>query len=352
MKTRKNNQFIIASFAILFALTACSSDENTGLTIEDEIPVSITHLTVGSENTMIEGTGMFSTDDETLLSFKNGGVIERIYVKEGDMVKKGQLLASLNMTELNAKAEQVKAAMAKAERDFKRAEKLYKDSVATLEQFQNAKTQLDVLEQDWNTLQFNLRYSQIYANANGYILLKLANEGQIIGPGMPVFQMNGAGKGNWLVKVGVSDYQWASIHVNDSALITTDAFPDELHARVIRKSEGIDPNLGTFTVYVQPFEVGKLPIASGMFAKVKMFGKSPETWAIPYSSLLDGDRGKGYVFVTNDQKTVERVQVTVSSMQKDFVLISSGLENFKYLVVSGSPYLREHSTIKVVTKNH
>ncbi|MBW7869088.1 MAG: efflux RND transporter periplasmic adaptor subunit [Brumimicrobium sp.] len=333
--------------SILLVFSSCKGKEKNDAHIGNTIPVTILPLEKSKEKTTIEATGLFSTDDETLLSFKNGGIIERIYVKEGDFVKKGQLLASLNMTELMAKAEQVKAAIQKAERDYNRAEKLYKDSVATLEQFQNAKTQLDVIEQDWNTLQFNLRYSEIRANSDGYILIKLANEGQIIGPGMPVFQMNGAGAGNWLVKVGVSDYQWANIHLKDSATISTDAFPDILIASVIRKAEGLDYQSGTFTVHVQPTKKPTVPLASGMFAKVKIYGETNETWKIPYSALIDGDRDKGYVFITEDKKTVSKVEVKIASLQAEYALISSGLENHKFLVVSGSPYLRANSMIEV-----
>src|SRR5690554_8160315 len=195
MKHSILSSFNFFTFLSFLALASCKSEKDVGLIVEEEIPVYITSITKSKADVVVEATGMFTTDDETLLSFKNGGIIERIYVKEGDFVKKGQMLASLNRTEINAKAEQLKAALAKAERDYQRAEQLYKDSVATLEQFQNAKTGLDVIEQDWNTLQFNLRYSQIYANTDGYILLKLSQEGQIVGPGMPIFQMNGAGKG-------------------------------------------------------------------------------------------------------------------------------------------------------------
>src|SRR5690606_34245414 len=169
-------------------VSSCKQNESyeSGIEVEEVIPVSLINLKQGRGESQIEATGLFTTDDETLLSFKNGGVIERIYVKEGDMVKKGQLLAILNMTELNAKANQVKLAIEKAQRDYNRAQKLYRDSVATLEQFENAKTQLELLQQDLNTIQFNIRYSEIRATENGYVLLKLANEGQIVGPGMPV----------------------------------------------------------------------------------------------------------------------------------------------------------------------
>ena len=88
---------------LLAVLASCSHDETdtNGLNIEESIPVSIVSLKQGKGESLTETTGLFSTDDETLLSFKNGGIIERIYVKEGDLVKKGQLLAILNMTEIN-----------------------------------------------------------------------------------------------------------------------------------------------------------------------------------------------------------------------------------------------------------
>lgn len=348
----KRTKYIIMkyySIVLILLLSACNNKTNDeGLKVEEQIPVSVLSLTQGKGESVTETTGLFTTDDETLLSFKNGGIIERIYVKEGDMVKKGQLLAILNLTELNAKAAQAKLSVEKAERDFKRAQKLYKDSVATMEQFENAKTYLEVVKEDWNTIQFNLRYSEIRATTDGYVLLRLANEGQIVGPGTPVLQINGAKKGNWVVKIGVSDRQWANISEGDSAIITTDAFADKIPATVLRKSEGLNPNTGTFTIQVQPVSVGELPIASGMFAKVKIFGKATDSWLIPYEALLDGDAGRGYVFVTDDNQTVKKVEVKIDAIQKDNVAISSGLEKHKNLIVSGSPYLKEGSKIKVV----
>lgn len=348
-QNRVTNLKCISLMALLF-LTACKGEPDQGMVVEEFIPVYIAPLDKTKEKTVVEATGMFSTDNETLLSFKNGGIIERIYVKEGDFVKKGQMLASLNRTEINAKAEQLKAALAKAERDYQRAEQLYKDSVATLEQFQNAKTALDVVQQDWNTMAFNLHHSQIHANNDGYVLLKLANEGQIIGPGMPVFQVNGTGKGDWLVKVGVSDSQWASIQLGDSVSISTDAFLEKLAGEVVRKSEGIDPNSLTFTVHVKPNDTKDVPLATGMFARVKIYGETDELWAVPYGAFLDGNRGKGYLFVTNDKETASKLEVTVAGIQKEHVLISAGLENHEFIIVSGSPYLEEGAKIKVIDK--
>lgn len=350
MNNAKNRFLKYYPITFLLLLMSCKDVPSgaDGLTVEEPIPVSVLSLKQGKGTSVTETTGLFSTDDETLLSFKNGGIIERVYVNEGDLVKKGQLLAVLNMTELNAKASQAQLAVEKAERDFSRAKKLYRDSVATMEQYENAKTYLDVVKEDLNTIRFNLRYSEIRATMDGYVLLRLANEGQIVGAGTPVLQINGAKKGNWVVKAGVSDRQWATISEGDSAIISTDAFPDVISAVVIRKSEGLNPNSGTFTVHIQPNSVRNLPIASGMFAKVSIFGKTSDSWTIPYEALLDGDAGKGYVFVTNDGQTARKVEVNIGAIQRDHILIHSGLEEYKDLIVSGSPYLKDGSKINIV----
>ena len=73
---------------------------------------------------MIQTSGLFTTDDETYLAFKTGGIIEKIYVKEGDAIRKGQLLATLNLTEIEAQVAQARLSFEKAKRDF-RASKIY-----------------------------------------------------------------------------------------------------------------------------------------------------------------------------------------------------------------------------------
>lgn len=342
----RSKTFAFIPLALLIGCNA-APDGNTGIS-QSPIPVKITSIGLEKGRVAIEATGVFSTDNEMLLSFKNGGVIERIYVKEGDPVKKGQILATVNMAEIDARAAQVKSVLEKAGRDYSRATQLYNDSVATKEQMQNAKTALEVARQDWNSIRFNLRYSEIRAPTEGVILRKLANEGQITGPGTPVLQLNGTGQGRWIVKAGVSDRQWAEIKKGDTAVVSSDAFKEEVPATVIRKSEGLDPQSGTFTVYVQPNSTNGLPVAAGMFAKTTIYGPPANGWIVPYAALLDGDGGKGYVFVTDDNKTAKKIEVTIGSLREDNVLVISGLENHPSLIVSGSPYLRDGSKIQVV----
>lgn len=335
-------------FVYLILMTSCKNEAEEGIYVVHPVPVTIQPIVKKDHRIVIQATGFISTDNNTLLSFKNGGIIDKIYVKEGDHVKNGQVLATLNMTGIDATATQAKLALEKANRDYKRAEKLYRDSVATREQFENAKTALDVVEQDWKTIQFNLRYSEIRATMNGNILLKLASEGQMVGPGTPIFRLDGSSEEGWMVEVGISDRQWVEIQNGDSAVVYTDVIDGGIPAKVIRKSEGLNPQTGTFTIYLQLKPKEKLSIASGMFAKVEIYGKTTNSWAIPYEAMLNGNHGEGYVFITKDKKTAKKVKVKISSLQKDNILISSGLENYQYLILAGSPYLKDGSEIKVI----
>ncbi len=272
-----------------------------------------------------------------------------ILVKEGEGVRKGQLLATLNLTEMNSYVEQADLAFEKASRDYDRAKSLQKDSVTTVEQMQNAKTALDLAAQQLNTVKFNLKYSEIRAVNDGYILKKFANTGQVVGPGTPVFQTNGAGKTSWILKVGVSDKQWAQIKLNDKAIITTDAMPvGELNAVVSAKSEGADPATGSFTIELKLIDNKAIDLADGLFGKATIYpSQKTGTWSIPYTSLLDGNANTGYVFVTEDNKTARKIPVSVAEIDKDSVLINGGLENTQNIIVAGSAYLSDSSPIIV-----
>src|SRR5581483_2717579 len=118
-------------------------------------------------------------------------------VKEGDHIIKGQLLATLDLTEINAQVQQAAQSVEKVQRDVNRVKNLYNDTVATLEQVQNTNTQLSVAEENLRIARFNQQYAQIRATENGTILKKLMNEGELAAAGAPVFAMNGTAGNDW-----------------------------------------------------------------------------------------------------------------------------------------------------------
>lgn len=347
----RSNIYFVFLLGVLLNLWACGGHENREKAIveQDTIPVKVASLKEEDTNNEIVASGYFTTNDETILSFKNGGVISRIYVKEGDAIRKGQLLAIVNPTEIGTQVQQVELSYQKAVRDYHRADKLFKDSVATLEQLQNAKTALEVAKQQLEGAKFNQNYTQIKATSNGFVLKKLAAEGQIVGPGTPVLQVNGANDGHWILKVGLSDRQWSSLKEGDRAQIKSDAIPQPLNAKVVRKAEAIDAQSGTFGIELGITDAQPKGLAAGLFGKASIWPTKKQTgYVIPYDALLDGGENEGYVFVTDDDKTVKKVKVQLGAIYKDKIKVIGGLEHAKSVVISGSAYLTDGAKIKVV----
>jgi membrane fusion protein, multidrug efflux system len=341
--------FVLTTMLLIFQACKQPAKPSAIPTPGEAIPVTLAPVQTGGLANSIEATGLLFTEDESKLSFKIGGVVESVFVSEGDFVKAGQVLATLKNTEIASQVSQVQLNVQKAERDYERAYNLYQDSVATLEQLQNAKTGLDIAKQGLSAANFNKQYARIVAPASGFVVKKLMSAGEIAGPGMPVFLINHvSGNSHWILRTGVSDAEWANIALGDKAMVTLDAFPGKtFNARVTNRSLAADPMNGSFSVELRVDLNGEKP-ATGMFGKASILtGKVTYTTVIPYAALLEADGDKGYVFVTNNKKTVERKEVKLGRMYNDRVEVLSGLENNNLIVIAGSAYLSDKSTIVV-----
>jgi RND family efflux transporter MFP subunit len=160
---------------VLLAIYGCGSKEtrDTAAT-EEQVPVKIQQVSTQTITEPIITSGLLASKQEIKLSFKTGGIIQSISVDEGQTVKKGQILASLNLTEINAQVSQAEQAFEKAKRDLNRAQNLYADSAATREQVQNATTGMEMASAALHSVTFNRQHSTIYAPENGQILKRYA----------------------------------------------------------------------------------------------------------------------------------------------------------------------------------
>ena len=347
-----NNIKLSIYILLLISILACKKNakQDTNTTLSDEfivVKTAAVNKIVSAEPVM--ASGFISSDKEARMSFKTGGVIEKIYVQEGDEVKKGQLLARLNMTEINAQVTQAHEGFNKLERDLKRVTNLYKDSVATLEQLQNVTTGYNLAKQNVEIADFNKNFSDIRATSNGRIIKKIMNEGELIGPGMPVLYMTADGASDWTVKVGVSDKDWARLKEGDAANITIDAYKGETFpARITNKAVSIDPASGLYQTELKFYRLPK-QLAYGLFATAKMQPTSTRSYlAVPVDAIIEGNGNQASVFVLENGKSV-RKQVQIASISSNNVLINSGLEENQQVITDGSAYLIDGSS--VVVKN-
>lgn len=342
----------ILFFALSILLFASCSDESTTSenipSVSDAIPVKVMPLGKVDILNPVYVSGQFTTTEESALSFKTGGVIENVFVQQGDRVQSGQLIAKLVLTEINAQVEQARIGLDKAKRDFDRGTKLLQDSVITTEQYENLKTLYDLSSKQYEAAKFNLSYSEIRATSSGVILERFANAGQIVGPGSPVVRFNALSGSDWVVRAAIADKDWSRVVVGDSATLKINALNlQSIKGAVIRKSEGVDPYTGLFLVDIRPSQTLS-NLASGLFAEVVISPRVKQnSWQIPLEAVLDGDGKQGFVFITNDEKKAERVKISISSIAGGMASVVSGLDNAQWLIVSGGPYLNDQSSILI-----
>ncbi|MEJ1239477.1 efflux RND transporter periplasmic adaptor subunit [Chryseolinea sp. T2] len=344
--------FITLIVPAMMVIESCTDGKGASHSIpkaSESVPVRTIELVSSSSQSIIKASGQFATDEEVVLGFKTSGIVSRVHVREGDAVKRGQLLATLDMTEINAVVAQARMNSEKAGRDFKRARNLYADSVATLEQFQNAETAVAVAERQLEAAEFNRSHSEIHAPADGYVLKKFVSAGQVVSTGDPVLLTNALHNRGWLLKVAVSDRQWSQLKIGDNAIIHVDAFPDKvLKGTLVRKAETADPASGAFVVELS-VQSQEVKLATGMFGAAEFAAKgNSSTWSVPYESVLDAHDHDGFVFVTTDGLTAHKQSVSIESFNGNNLIVTSGFEKGQQLIVSGSAYLTDGSSIRIV----
>ena len=348
----KKNYLFPGIIATLLVLASCKEGHKTtnALGEPDIIPVKVAGMSELEIPNKISATGLVSTEDEARYAFKIGGVISRILVEEGQFFKKGQLMATLNSTEISASLAQSNLGVEKAERDYARALTLYKDSVFTLEQLQNTKTALELVRKGKEATAFNERYSKIYAANDGFVTKKIANEGEVVAGGTPVLFVNSIQHQNsYILKVGVTDREWAVIKPGQAASVTLDGYAGrKFDAVVFRKSQAADRELGSFEIELRLNLNGVRP-AVGMFGKADIALQQDENLiVIPYGSLVEADGDKGFVFTTLGTSKVKKIPVYILRFDNENVYLKERPEGVDKIVISNSAYLNEQSTIKII----
>lgn len=334
----------------LICLGSCKQKQAENTFSDEIIPVKIVSLKSLQSASTITATGLITTASTVTYSFKIGGIISKICVQEGSSFKKGQLLAFLNPIEINSGLAQNRLAVEKANRDYIRASNLYKDSVETLEQLQNARTALDIAQKAEDAITFNAQYSKIYALTDGFVAKKIANEGEVVAAGAPILATNeNSDATDWTLKLGVTDKEWAEIKTGQTAEVSIDAFPGQrFKGTVYRKSQAADQNSGSFEVELKLLLADFKP-ALGMFAKASINTGAKQTLtAIPFDALIEADGNTAFVYIPDNNSHVKRIPVIIDRTDNQLVYVKSGLQGVDDIIVSNSAFLNEKSTIKII----
>jgi RND family efflux transporter MFP subunit len=362
MIARHALHFTALCTSALILLTACGAKPVTTVAAEPTL-VSTTIATTGPANARMHFHGTIASRDEMRLSFKVGGIIKRMAVEAGAPVRRGQMLAEIDLAEINAQVAQSQQLADKATRDLQRGEQLRHDEVISLEQLQNLRTQREMAAAQLRALRFNQSYARITAPADGTVLRRLAEEHELVPAGQPVLIVGTSGRG-YVLKAAVSDRELVQLHLGDAAQLQLDAAPNQtIAATVSELARAADPATGLFPIELK-LEPTALTLASGMVAEAEvqptMTGaavagaaaavSAPDTAGatlvrIPASALVAANGDKATVFVAAGDRARRR-EVQIAFIDGANVAIRSGVVAGESVVSAGAPYLDDNALIK------
>ena len=325
---------------IVFSLLYSCQKTIASKTGQDQIkaiPVQVAETTIEELSIPIHISGTISAEKEMRLSFKTGGIIKSIFVDEGGKVNQGELLAQLDMKEINQQVLQAKVALDKAQRDYQRVENLHRDTVATLEQLQNATSALKVADASVKIAEYNQKYSSIRAPSTGIVLKKFMEENEIAGPGTPVFYFASADD-TWKMVVGIADKEIIKLKLGDNATITTDAWPDKiLNATITKITNAPEIYTGLYEVELS-ISISGLQLKPGFFARGEIFpSQTIECRKIPIDAVQEGvGRSITYYIYDELKNQAQKAESEVLYLQDGFIYTK--LANSKsFKVITSNP---------------
>jgi membrane fusion protein, multidrug efflux system len=311
------------------------------------IPVRLAPVAEDSTVQPVTATGVIALRDEIALSFKIGGVVAQVLAREGESVRAGQLLATLDLREIDAQVAKAQSAAAKADRDLARVTRLQTDSVATRQQLEDATTAADVAHADLETATVNRQYARIVAPATGVVLHRSAEPGELVSVGSPVLALGSRSSGT-IARVALTDRDVVRVRLGDHAVIRVDARPNEVLSGHVRQiGAASDPRTGTYAVEVAVDQPDGL--SSGMIGRVEILARGGERLrTVPIEALLEADGDRATLFALGPDGRAKRVPVEVAFVRGEQAAVRGVLAGVSRVVTDGAAYLDDGAAVRVM----
>lgn len=319
-----------------------------GFAADAPTPVLIGQVHMESIAPVVVASGSVKPISEQSLAFKVGGIVDKVMVKQGQSVKKGQVLASLVLEEIDANVSKAEAVLDDAKRELVRIQALSGKSMASEQRQRQAETALQVAEADLKIARFNQKYALIKAPASGRILSRDIEPNELIQAGQHAFVFADEDKG-WSVRLSVSDVDVVKLAIGDTTEIHLDAYPDRHFTGEIYEISGrADPSSQTFSVDVLFTDKSAPVLYSGLIAHTRIQSSAARTLAkIPLTALIHGAGREGRLYVLTSPETHELRKVKIAYLQQGFALISEGLEQDEWFISEGGAFIVEGNPIQI-----
>ncbi len=316
-------------------------------TMAEPTAIRVQPLEFANHAKTVVASGLVRPVSEQTLSFKVPGIVAKVLVKQGENVKAGQLLAQLELEEMNAQVAKAQAMLSDAQRQLERLTALGNSQLASNERIRQVQTQVDVAKSDLRIAQFNRKYAQIHAPSNGRILSRHVENNELIGSGQPAFMFADDQQG-WSVHLAVADVDVVNLNIGDRADLHLDAFPGEAFTASVQEIAGRAHGR------TQTFEVDlsiqtKRRLYSGLIAHTEITPSIQTHVAkVPMSALIQAQGQDARIYVLKEQGHAQLRTVKLAYVDTHFAYIQSGAKDGERVVIEGGPFIKSGEDIAVV----
>ena len=349
---------IVAGFSVM-TLVACSSGKKAEQAVGTPIPVKIgkVHPIEDYEEVLLSGN-IGSPAEPSDVSFLVSGKVIKVNLREGDDVKKGELLASIDpydyqlaLTAATKQANIARIAFERAEDEHRRMKMLYDSKSLAPNDYEKYKSAYESSKQQYEQAvaseeisRKHLADTELHSPENGFISRRSIEPGEMASPGRPVFQI--VHLDTVEVNVGVPETDVHLVRDGQNAVITLPALPGKSFKGVVRLvNVSADSGTRTFMTRISiPNPAHILRI--GMVAEARIRGdKVVKVFTVPIEAIVRDPQGATMVYVYYpDQKRVYAKRVEIGApREKDLVI--RGLTGDEWIVLEGQEKLSDGSLV-------
>jgi membrane fusion protein (multidrug efflux system) len=320
---------------------------------DEKLPL-VNTLTAKKEvfNHYLELQGDVSTKQNVLIYPEMAGTLQKVYVKKGDRVSKGQLLATIDDGGMSSQLSQLKSQATLAKTTFERQERLWKQNIGSEIQYLQAKTNYESSENMVSQAQSQLGKSSIRAPFSGIIDNVIKDQGTVVAPGQgsEVFRL--VNLSDMFIEVEVPETYLGSVVKGKEALVYFPVLGDSITTKIRETGNFINPSNRSFEVEIPvPNKEGK--IKPNLTAKVNLNDYTNENAIlIPTSIISENAEGDQYVFVAmepnaDNEAVVKRTIISTGKTQGAKIEVLTGLEDGNLIIKEGARSVKDGQKVKI-----
>lgn len=312
--------------------------------------VSTLKITPTNFKHYLELQGDVMTDQNVLVYPEMAGTLYRVYVKEGQRVSKGQLLASIDDGGLSNQVAQVKTQLDLAKTTFERQKRLWEQNIGSELQYLQAKSQYEAQESALKQLESQLGKASIRAPFSGIVDNVIKEQGTVVspGPGAEIFRI--VNLNNMYVSVQVPEAHLGTVTPGKAVEVYLPVLGKSISSKIRQTGNFINPGNRSFTAEI-PVPNTKNTIKPNLVVTAKINDyTSPKAILIPQSVVSENANGEQYVYLAKkdgEQTVAQKTIITLGKTQDDSVEVLTGLQDGQNIIVEGARSVQDKQQIQV-----